>query len=115
MTFTNGDVSTGILQLALEQKILDHTKAVELLRDEYSNSDGLDAKTLLDSRINGGLTYNDFLVLPGYIGTVLLLMQGSICTEFFRQALLRQMWLWIRQSPSEYPSRVLWSPLPWTL
>lgn len=52
-----------------EQRILDPTTALEVLRDEYSNADGLDAKTLLDSRINGGLTYNDFLVLPGYIGS----------------------------------------------
>ena len=52
-----------------EQKVLDYTKALEVLRDEYSSADGLDAKTLLDSKINGGLTYNDFLVLPGYIGT----------------------------------------------
>lgn len=70
MTLTNGDSSNGTSHLMPEQKILDYTKALEVLRDEpYSNGDGLDAKTLLDSRINGGLTYNDFLVLPGYIGT----------------------------------------------
>lgn len=70
MTLTNGDSSNATSQLMPEQKILDHTKALEILRDEYSSADGLDAKTLLDSRINGGLTYNDFLVLPGYIGTL---------------------------------------------
>ena len=71
MTLTNGDSSNnGSSQILSEQKILDHTKALEVLRHEYSNADGLDAKTLLDSKINGGLTYNDFLVLPGYIGTV---------------------------------------------
>ena len=68
MTLTNGDSSNGSSQLLSDQKILDYTKALEVLRDEYSNADGLDAKTLLDSKINGGLTYNDFLVLPGYIG-----------------------------------------------
>ena len=68
MTLTNGDSSTGSSQLVPELKILDHTKALEVLHHEYSNADGLDAKTLLDSKINGGLTYNDFLVLPGYIG-----------------------------------------------
>lgn len=47
---------------------MDHTKALELLKEEYSQCDGIDAKTLLDSRTHGGLTYNDFLVLPGYIG-----------------------------------------------
>jgi IMP dehydrogenase len=30
----------------------------------------LDVYTLLNSAKNGGLTYNDFLVLPGYIGTL---------------------------------------------
>ena len=69
MTLTNGHSSNGSSQLMPEQKILDHTKALEVLRDGYLNADGLDAKTLLDSKINGGLTYNDFLVLPGYIGT----------------------------------------------
>lgn len=68
MTLTNGDLSNGGSQLMPEQKILDYTKALEVLRDEYPSADGLDAKTLLDSKINGGLTYNDFLVLPGYIG-----------------------------------------------
>ena len=68
MTLTNGDSSNGSSQVMPEQKILDHTKALQVLRDEYSTADGLDAKTLLDSKINGGLTYNDFLVLPGYIG-----------------------------------------------
>ena len=69
MTLTNGDSSNGSSQLLPDQKILDHTDALEVLHNEYSNSDGLDAKTLLDSKTNGGLTYNDFLVLPGYIGT----------------------------------------------
>ena len=66
MTLTNGDSSNGSSQLSSEQRIFDFTKALQVLRDEYSSADGLDAKTLLDS--NGGLTYNDFLVLPGYIG-----------------------------------------------
>ena len=44
------------------------SKALEVLEKEYSTPDGLDAKTLLDSKINGGLTYNDFLILPGHIG-----------------------------------------------
>ena len=68
MTLTNGDSSNGSSQTTSERKVLDHTKALELLRDEYSNADGLDARTLLDSKTHGGLTYNDFLVLPGYIG-----------------------------------------------
>ncbi|KAK8240223.1 inosine-5'-monophosphate dehydrogenase IMD2 [Phyllosticta capitalensis] len=49
-------------------KVLDHTTALEVLKNEYSERDGLDIHTLIDSKLNGGLTYNDFLVLPGYIG-----------------------------------------------
>ena len=69
MTLTNGDATNGSSPLLPEQKVLDYTKALEVLSAEYKDGDGLDAKTLLDSRNNGGLTYNDFLVLPGYIGT----------------------------------------------
>ena len=70
MPLTNGNTDTGAHQLMSGQKPLDHTTAMDILRNEYTQSDGLDAKTLLDSRTNGGLTYNDFLVLPGYIGTL---------------------------------------------
>lgn len=47
---------------------LDFTKALEILEKEYPERDGIDIKTLIDSKKNGGLTYNDFLMLPGYIG-----------------------------------------------
>ncbi|TGZ83743.1 IMP dehydrogenase [Ascodesmis nigricans] len=47
--------------------ILDPSSAIEVLNKDYKR-DGLDARTLLDSEKHGGLTYNDFLVLPGYIG-----------------------------------------------
>jgi hypothetical protein len=47
--------------------IEDHKGALKAL-NQYPDRDGLDIKSLLDSRKNGGLTYNDFLVLPGYIG-----------------------------------------------
>jgi IMP dehydrogenase len=46
---------------------LDHTKALEVLK-EYETLDGLSVAELMDTRKHGGLTYNDFLVLPGYIG-----------------------------------------------
>ena len=46
---------------------LDYRKAVELLQ-EYTSRDGLSIDGLMDSKVHGGLTYNDFLVLPGYIG-----------------------------------------------
>lgn len=48
--------------------VLDSTKALEVLKNEYKELDGLDVESLLDSHKNGGLTYNDFLILPGYIG-----------------------------------------------
>ncbi|KFH43491.1 Inosine-5'-monophosphate dehydrogenase-like protein [Hapsidospora chrysogenum ATCC 11550] len=48
-------------------KVLDHTKALEVL-NEYKMSDGLDLHELMDTTKHGGLTYNDFLLLPGYIG-----------------------------------------------
>lgn len=35
--------------------------------DEYQRGDGLSLSELMDSRKNGGLTYNDFLMLPGHI------------------------------------------------
>ena len=47
-------------------KFLDPKTAVEHLKT-YSTRDGLSAAELMDSRTNGGLTYNDFLILPGRI------------------------------------------------
>lgn len=49
-------------------KVLDHKDALKVLAS-YQEKDGLSAQQLIDSKLNGGLTYNDFLVLPGYIGT----------------------------------------------
>jgi IMP dehydrogenase len=49
------------------QNPIPFTEALKVLED-YEDRDGLDIKDLLDSKKNGGLTYNDFLVLPGYIG-----------------------------------------------
>ncbi|CAK7565683.1 MAG: inosine-5'-monophosphate dehydrogenase [Sporothrix epigloea] len=42
-------------------------KALSIL-EEYEERDGLGIKDLMNARVHGGLTYNDFLVLPGYIG-----------------------------------------------
>jgi len=71
MTHSNGDVLNGEVtsNLVRGSKLLDHTRALDILESEYSKKDGLDVETLLDSKQNGGLTYNDFLILPGYIGT----------------------------------------------
>lgn len=71
MPLTNGDVGISSAHLLSGEQALDHTTALKVLSKEYSNADGLDAKSLLDSRVNGGLTYNDFLILPGYIGNVI--------------------------------------------
>ncbi|KAG9237389.1 IMP dehydrogenase/GMP reductase [Amylocarpus encephaloides] len=46
---------------------MNHIMALGIL-DEYKERDGLDVNSLLDSKKHGGLTYNDFLILPGYIG-----------------------------------------------
>ncbi|RYN91515.1 Inosine-5'-monophosphate dehydrogenase [Alternaria tenuissima] len=63
MPISNGDAMTNTAENAL-----DYTKALEILKNDYPEHDGIDIKTLIDSKKNGGLTYNDFLMLPGYIG-----------------------------------------------
>jgi IMP dehydrogenase len=64
MPIANGDA----LGRAMKAEFQDHTKALEVLEKEYPIKDGLDVDTLLDSDKHGALTYNDFLILPGYIG-----------------------------------------------
>lgn len=68
MPISNGD---ALGSLAMKAEIPDYTKALEVLKKDYPTRDGLDVDTLLDSDKHGALTYNDFLILPGYIGTVL--------------------------------------------
>lgn len=67
MPITNGDAVAGGAPLLPKAEILPHEKALEVLK-EYESRDGLSIEELLDSNKNGALTYNDFLVLPGYIG-----------------------------------------------
>ena len=43
---------------------LDPSKAFEHL-STYDSRDGLSAEDLMDSKKHGGLTYNDFILLPG--------------------------------------------------
>jgi IMP dehydrogenase len=63
MPITNGDsMANG------KADVLDFSKAREVLQNEYQERDGISVQTLIDSKRNGGLTYNDFLMLPGYIG-----------------------------------------------
>ncbi|PCG90581.1 Aldolase-type TIM barrel [Penicillium occitanis (nom. inval.)] len=65
MTITNGDTQAFF---HAKGEIQDYTKALEILERDYPTRDGLDVETLLDSDKHGALTYNDFLILPGYIG-----------------------------------------------
>lgn len=71
MPLSNGDSTAN------GAEALDFTKALEVLQNEYPERDGIDIKTLIDSKKNGGLTYNDFLMLPGYIGAFLLLVMNK--------------------------------------
>jgi IMP dehydrogenase len=48
-------------------QVLDFRNALDVLK-EYKSRDGLDLHELMDTTKHGGLTYNDFLLLPGYIG-----------------------------------------------
>lgn len=51
------DTKTGFIPAAEAMSFL----------DSYPRGDGLSLSELMDSRKNGGLTYNDFLMLPGHI------------------------------------------------
>ncbi|KAJ6021887.1 Cystathionine beta-synthase core [Penicillium herquei] len=64
MPITNKEAAPGA---AMKAEIVDYTKALEVVKT-YATQDGLDVDTLLDSDKHGALTYNDFLILPGYIG-----------------------------------------------
>ena len=45
---------------------LDPSKAFDELK-KYSSPDGLSVNDLMNANLHGGLTYNDFLLLPGKI------------------------------------------------
>jgi IMP dehydrogenase len=45
---------------------LDPSKAFDEL-NKYSSPDGLSVNDLMNATLHGGLTYNDFLLLPGKI------------------------------------------------
>jgi IMP dehydrogenase len=64
MPITAGDAAPGA---AMKAEITDYAKALEVA-ETYATRDGLDVDTLIDSDKHGALTYNDFLILPGYIG-----------------------------------------------
>lgn len=44
----------------------DYRTALEYL-ETFKKKDGLSVSELMDSDVRGGLTYNDFLVLPGFV------------------------------------------------
>lgn len=48
------------------QQLWDCSKANELLK-EYKQRDGLSVEELMDEKLTGGMTYNDLLILPGFI------------------------------------------------
>ena len=48
------------------QNLLPSSQALQVLQ-EYEYQDGLSVRDLMDSKIHGGLTYNDLLLLPGRI------------------------------------------------
>ncbi len=54
------------LQVPQDVAVLSPAQALEHLKT-YATGDGLSMSELIDSRQHGGLTYNDFLVLPGFI------------------------------------------------
>ena len=67
MPHTNGTSTPAPAPSTFFGKTLDSAKALEVLK-QYEERDGLAVQDLLDSKKHGGLTYNDFLILPGYIG-----------------------------------------------
>lgn len=54
------------MPVAAKTTYLDPKNALSEL-ESYKGRDGLSVSELLDSKIRGGLTYNDFLILPGKI------------------------------------------------
>ncbi|GAB7363219.1 hypothetical protein MBLNU230_g3501t1 [Neophaeotheca triangularis] len=63
-TPTADNMANGTTQMSASES---PSRAFELLKS-YRSKDGISADELLDPVKNGGLTYNDFLLLPGYIG-----------------------------------------------
>lgn len=63
-TPTADNMANGTTQMSASES---PSRALELLKS-YRSKDGISADELLDPVKNGGLTYNDFLLLPGYIG-----------------------------------------------
>jgi IMP dehydrogenase len=73
MPISNGDACGSP---STKGEFQDYTKALAILEKEYPIRDGLDVDILLDSDKHGALTYNDFLILPGYIGATSSIKNG---------------------------------------
>ncbi|KAI9318955.1 inosine-5'-monophosphate dehydrogenase [Dichotomocladium elegans] len=65
---------------------LDPAQAVATL-ESYKRRDGLSVDELLDPQLSGGLTYNDFLILPGYIDFPA--HEASLATKITKKITLR--------------------------
>ena len=65
LSYQSSVLSRKILRMPTKS-YLDPNTALEYLKT-YENADGLSVQELINSRENGGLTYNDFLILPGKI------------------------------------------------
>ena len=76
MVSANGDGACKPQSSNANGDVLDYSTAREVLEKDYARRDGLSAEDLLDSTRHGGLAYNDFLVLPGYIGTPTMRANG---------------------------------------
>lgn len=63
LSYSYIDLTTELISFAMTY---DASKATSYLKD-YPKKDGLSIKELIDSTNFGGLTYNDFLILPGLI------------------------------------------------
>lgn len=59
-------IVNGLASTSASATVMDAKDAIAHL-STYKKSDGLSLRELMDSQTNGGLTYNDFLVLPGHI------------------------------------------------
>lgn len=67
--YTNGDSHSSSSTSHLPHRSKTALSAEDAMSclEEYGRGDGLSLHELMDSRKNGGLTYNDFLMLPGHI------------------------------------------------
>lgn len=66
VTADGQQIDNGLFHASTSAAPLDPSKAIAHLAT-YKHGDGLSMSELVDSRSNGGLTYTDFIVLPGYI------------------------------------------------